>query len=257
MRAIFLADAHLKSPEDKGYKKCVDFLDSLRKGKSDRVHLRASRLPAEDNHVDVLVIAGDFFDFWFERKGRIYPGFESVVRSILRLHEEGVRICICEGNHDFFLADFFTRRFGIEVYPEAMELVMDGMRFYVAHGDMVDRDNVKYLALRKFLRSGLIYRLQRIVPMSLLFAVARTSSGMSREMIVSAQDRMAEKMRQFAEVKFTEGFDAVILGHSHAEALSREMRDGKPRVFAAIGDWITLFTYLDCDNGNFSLKRFN
>jgi len=138
-----------------------------------------------------------------------------------------------------------------------LELVVDGKRLYIAHGDTVDTQNARYLALRRFLRSGFIYRLQRMVPLSLLFAVARISSGMSREMIVSAQDRIVKKMRTFAGERFAEGFDAVILGHSHAEILSREMKDGKPRVFAAIGDWITLYTYLDFDHGAFSLKRFD
>ena len=57
MKAIFLADAHLKSSADEGYKKCLHFLDGL--------HGRGA-LPetesAEVNNVDMLVIAGDFFE---------------------------------------------------------------------------------------------------------------------------------------------------------------------------------------------------
>jgi len=252
MKAIFLADAHLKSAADEGYKKCLHFFDGL--------HGRGASPGAEranGNNVDIIVIAGDFFDFWFERKGRIYQEFQPIVTSIKRLKEEGVRICICEGNHDFFLADFFARRLDIEVYPDALELAIDGLRVFVAHGDTVDRENRRYLALRGFFRSAFTYRLQQIVPLSLLFAIARLSSGLSRGITVSAQEQIVGKMRLFAEERFREGFEAVILGHSHAETLRQEKENGKQRIFATLGDWITLSTYLICEDGRFSLERFD
>jgi len=252
MKAIFLADAHLKSSAGAGYKKCLHFLDGL--------HGRGTLPGAESsavNNVDLIVIAGDFFDFWFERNGRIYPEFQLIVRSIQRLKNEGVRICICEGNHDFFLADFFAGRLGLEVYPDSLELTIDGLRVFVAHGDTVDRENRRYLALRRFFRSSSLYRLQKILPLALLFAIARASSGLSRGMTIRAQEQIVEKMRLFAEGKFTDGFDAVILGHSHAETLKEETEKGERRIFATLGDWITLSTYLLCENGRFSLKRFD
>ncbi|MHB8828184.1 MAG: UDP-2,3-diacylglucosamine diphosphatase [Syntrophales bacterium] len=252
MKTIFLADAHLKSSADAEYGKCLHFLDGW--------HGRGAFPGAEgtaDNVVDVIVIAGDFFDFWFERNDRIYPEFQPIVKSIKRLKDEGVRICICEGNHDFFLADFFAKRLGIEVYPDALELVIDDLRVFVSHGDTVDRENKRYLALRKFFRSSFTYRLQRMVPLSLLFAIARASSGMSRGMTVSAQQQIVEKMRIFAEERFGEGFDAVILGHSHAETLKQEQANGKQRIFATLGDWIELSTCLVCENGRFSFRRFD
>jgi len=252
MRAIFLADAHLKGPAEPGYKKCLEFFAGLH---------GAGTFPGSEsvngNKVDLIVIAGDFFDFWFERNGRIYPEFQPIVKSIARLKDEGVRICVCEGNHDFFLSDFFAGRLGIEVYPEALELSMDELRVFVSHGDTVDRENSRYLALRRFFRSSFTYRLQRIVPLSLLFTIARASSGLSRGMTVSAQERIVAKMRLFAEEKFREGFDAVILGHSHAEILRQEQNGGEKRTFATLGDWITRYTYLVCENGRFSLKHFD
>ena len=62
---------------------------------------------------DLLVIAGDFFDFWFERGGLIYPEFRPVVERLVQLRQSGIRISLCEGNHDFFLADYFSGELGI------------------------------------------------------------------------------------------------------------------------------------------------
>jgi UDP-2,3-diacylglucosamine hydrolase len=252
MKAIFLADAHLARPTDRGYKRCLRFLAGLQ---SEGAFPGAD--PTKGNRIDLLVIAGDFFDFWFERNGRIYPDFHPIVKSIARLKDEGVRICICEGNHDFFLADFFEKRLGFEVYPEALDLAIDNLKVFISHGDTVDRNNGRYLALRRFLRSSFTYRLQRIIPLSLLFAIARNSSRMSRGMTFSAQQKMVETMRLFAEEKFREGFDAVILGHCHAQSLTQEEGGGKQRIFATLGDWINLYSYLVYENGRFSLHQFD
>ncbi len=257
MRAIFLADAHLKSSLDGGYQKCMHFFDGLQGKAAGVEEKRLAENNVKSNEIDILVIAGDFFDFWFERRGRIYPEFEPVVKNIARLRDEGVRICICEGNHDFFLADYFEKRLGIEVYPDEVELLLDGLKIYVSHGDTVDEENRKYLALRAFLRSSFIYRLQRIVPLGLLFAIARVSSGMSREMAAGPQEKIVQKMAVFADKKHAEGINAVILGHSHAELLNKTGKNGKQQIFAALGDWITRYSYLEYEKGVFSLKRFS
>jgi len=258
MRAIFLADAHLKGSLDEGYQKCMHFFDGLQGRAPAPRGKRFAENNVKSREIDLLVIAGDFFDFWFERNGRIYPEFEPIVKNIARLKNQGVRICICEGNHDFYLADYFEKRLGIEVYPDEMELLLDGLRVYVSHGDTVDRRNRGYLALRRFLRSSFLYRLQKAVPLSLLFSIARASSGISREMAAGAQKRIVDTMGLFAGEKFEDGFDAVILGHSHAESLRQETGgDGKTRIFATLGDWIGRYTYLEYDSGRFSMKHFD
>jgi UDP-2,3-diacylglucosamine hydrolase len=241
MRAIFIADAHLKSPLDGGYQKCMHFFDGLHGKAAGAQKKKLAETNVKSNEIDMLVIAGDFFDFWFERRGRVYPEFEPVVKNIARLRNEGVRICIC----------------GIEVYPDEMELLLDGLRIYVSHGDTVDRENRRYLALRRFLRSAFVYRLQKAAPLSLLFSIARASSGISREMAAADQTKLVNTMGLFAGEKFDEGFDAIILGHSHAELLNKTRKNGQQRIFATLGDWITRYTYLEYEQGVFSLKRFS
>ena len=186
MKAVFLSDAHLKDSSDPGYQKCLQFFASFTGTGS----LTGS---ADQTTLDLLVIAGDFFDFWFERDGRIYPKFQSVVENLLRLKEKGVRICVCEGNHDFFLADFFEKNCGIEIYPNDLELALDDLKVFVSHGDAIDKEQKGYLALRRFLRSRFVYRLQRIFPLKLLWSIAQFSSSMSREMTTNVQERLATR----------------------------------------------------------------
>jgi UDP-2,3-diacylglucosamine hydrolase len=86
--------------------------------------------------------------------------------------------------------------------------------------------------------------------------VARFSSAMSKEMSDESQNRLESIMEQFAQGKFNEGYDAVILGHCHKAFLREEMHDGKQRTFALLGDWLHHHSYLTCDGGRFSLHRF-
>lgn len=251
MRAIFLSDAHLKGPDDAAHPKLIRFFDRLQ-GRGDD---GGRSISADALIVDLLVIAGDFFDFWFRRGDAVYPGFQPLIDRIAVLKQQGVRICLCEGNHDFFLGDYFTGRLGIEVYPEWAELEIDGLRVLVSHGDTVDRGNRKYLALRRLLRSRFARALQRLLPLKLLWRLARLSSAMSKKMSGESQDRLAEIMHRFALGKFQEGYDAVILGHCHKPILREALYNGRPKTFATLGDWMANDSYLSYDDGRFSLNR--
>lgn len=251
MRAVFLADAHLKGPGAPEQERVARFLARLR-GRGGRPLPTDSEAPLA---IDRLVIAGDFFDFWFARGERVYPGFQPVLDRLAALQEEGVRITLCEGNHDFSLAGYFAGGPAIEVHPEWAVLNLDGQRIWVSHGDTVDQSNRRYLALRRFLRSPLARGLQRSLPLSLLWRIARVSSQMSKGMTDASHDRLAEIMHRFAREKFQEGYDAVILGHCHRPLLIAERFGGKETVFATLGDWATHETYLLFQEGRFSLVR--
>ena len=252
MKAIFLSDAHLKGPTDAAYERLIRFFDRLR----GRGGTCGRTMPGDPPMVDHLVIAGDFFDFWFARGDVVFPGFQHIVERLAALKQAGVRISLCEGNHDFFLDDYFTKRLGFEVYPEWANFTIDGIRILVSHGDTVDRSNRRYLALRRFLRSSFAHRLQGLLPLALLWRVARLSSEMSKGMSDESESRLAEVMHRFAQGKFGEGCDAVILGHCHKQLFRQEQYDGRQTTFVTLGDWITHGTYLSCEDGRFSLNRF-
>ena len=252
MKAIFLSDVHLKGTADPACHRLIRFLKGLRgRAAADVRDVSNDRLT-----VDHLFIVGDFFDFWFARGDVIYPGFRPIVDRVAALQDEGVRISLCEGNHDFFLADYFSGRLGLEVYPEWAEFTIDGLRMLVSHGDTVDRDNRRYLALRGFLRSAFACRLQRLLPLNFLWRVARLSSEMSKGMSDGSEERLAKIMHQFALRKFGEGYDAVVLGHCHKPILRQEQSNGRQKTFATLGDWITHDSYLRYDDGRFFLNRF-
>jgi len=236
MKCIFLSDAHLTRRRDDYYRDLIRFLDGLM---------------AE--HIDRLFIAGDFFDFWFCKDDHIYPYFEEVIGKLVKLKAAGTQITYCEGNHDFFLEGYFGKKLGMTVYADWAVLDLDGRKTLVAHGDLMDRDNIKYQIFRKMLRSRLFYEVQKRVPSRILWILARLGSHTSRGLPFDSEERLVRQMLRFSMEKFRDGFDTVILGHSHQPMLKEFLLDGRQKTFAIIGDWTRKKSYLEYENGHFRL----
>ena len=251
-RCLFLADAHLRERRDHNYEVLMDFLRHLSGPAAG-----PGRGPVPDVvKIDHLFILGDFFDFWFSRRGRIFPGFVQVVERLRVLKGEGVAVHLCEGNHDFFMASYFTRRLGMEVWEDWASLPLAGRRVLIGHGDLVDETNLNYLRLRKLLRSRAFFLLQRLMPLSFLWRMARMSSQTSQAYMGGAQEEIAVKMEAFARKKFREGYDAVILGHCHKAQHREIVTEDGVKTFVTLGDWVSQFTCLQHDGRRFRLCRY-
>jgi UDP-2,3-diacylglucosamine hydrolase len=259
MRAIFLSDAHLRQDTAENYRLLLQFFDGLQKeirGQADAGGKTSASPVLAGRPIDALYLMGDFFDFWFAKGECYYPGFDRIIRSLQDMKERGVQIHLFEGNHDFFLDDFFADRLGFKVYQNDASIDLDGHRIYVAHGDLVDRSNRGYLLLRKILRSRLVYFLQGILPSRLLWQIALLSSNTSKAMWAQTGKRLTDKMCRFALDTCAEGHDGVILGHSHQPLVWEFSVAGERKVLVTLGDWLSHRSYLDYTDGRFSLKYY-
>lgn len=238
MKAIFLSDAHLYDSEEDGYKNLLGFFNSL------------------GDDIDSLFVVGDFFDFWFCREDKVYPDFRVIIDKLLELKAKGLNISLFEGNHDFFLGNYFDK-YGIKVYPDEAEVDIDGWKLFVAHGDLVDTSNTRYLFLRRLLRSRVFCLLQKVLPCPVLWKISKISSSISKEHLAKPPEGMTGRMKAFSEVKFEDGFDAVILGHCHKPQMKQSLVSGRMRTFVTLGDWISHFSYLLYDNGEFCMRNYS
>lgn len=253
MRAIFLSDAHLIDRQQPGYEAVMRFLAGLEGPRKGKVTREAAGGGAR---CDALFLAGDFFDFWFGREGRIFPDYLPVIERLIALRDQGVRVGLCEGNHDFFLGDYFVGVLGMEVYPDWVDLDLDGKRVLLSHGDLVDPSDTGAALIRKILRSGFLYRLQRLLPARFVWRAARLTSQASRRFSAEAEGLLVDGMRRFALEKFKEGYDAVLCGHSHRPVIERYETDGCIRTFMTLGDWIHHRSFGVFEDGAFSLSFF-
>ncbi|MFA5323475.1 MAG: UDP-2,3-diacylglucosamine diphosphatase [Smithella sp.] len=255
MKVIFISDAHLRKFSDDRYKKLMSFFDTVREGNilAQCNHGGKVTTPA---YIDDIYITGDLFDFWFCRKEKINPEFKPVIDKLIELKETGIRLHLSEGNHDFFMGEYFSDVLGMEVFEEMTKVRLDDLNILIAHGDTADSSNIRYLLLRKALRSRAFYNFQRFIPASVRWKLAEFTSTASKEMTIEDGDALVKKLASFALVKFQENYDAVILGHCHVPSINYYTVANKKRAFVTLGDWISYDSFLYYEDGNFSLKYY-
>lgn len=256
MKAVFISDAHLKNADDERCSRLISFLENIKKGKV-RSLVDSDELDSDDSLVSDLYIVGDLFDFWFCNKENINPHFIPVINKLIELQLAGIRIHLFEGNHDFFLGEYFNYVLGMEVFEEWADVKIDNLRVLIAHGDTVDKTDIKYILLRKILRSRSFYHFQRVIPASVRWSLAGLSSTASKEMGKKHADLLVKKMISFAVTKFQEeDYDALIFGHCHEPVLRHYIIDGRKKTFAALGDWIKHYSFLYYEKKNFYLGYY-
>jgi len=255
MKAIFISDAHLRKFSDDRYKKLLNFLDDVKKGNitTQVNHNVKGTVPAI---IDDLYIAGDLFDYWFCRKEKINPEFKPMINKLIELKKIGIRIHLSEGNHDFFMGEYFSDVLGMEVFEEMVDTKLDNLNVLIAHGDTTDSTNTRYLLFRKILRSRTFYNIQRLIPAPISWTLAGLTSTASKELTVEDGDALVKKMASFALAKFQENYDAVILGHCHVPSFNDYTIDGKKKTFVTLGDWINYYSFLYYEDGNFFLRYY-
>lgn len=204
-------------------------------------------LNQEKDRISHLLILGDLFEFLFGFKGKPsngkafpFPDYLPVLEGLRNLYHEGVRIKYFEGNHDFFLHSFFSERFGIEieVYPEGNEEMIGERKAFIAHGDLSNPKLWAYRIWRRMIKNRWTYSLIEGVGPRFSRRVAKCLSRRSyqrnhRVFLSGAPPGF----KQYARQKFAEGFDVVILGHSHVPEVVEEKMEGRTCLYFNVGDW--------------------
>jgi len=239
MRRVFIADAHLRRPEDKNYITLLSFLSDIQ------------------DSVDSLFILGDLFEFWIGYDDEAFPHYRPVLDLLKRLSDKGVEIVYFEGNHDFHLGPFFQNTLRAQIFTGPSVLTLDGKRVYLCHGDQVNSNDIGYRILRLVLHNPVTKSLIRLFPSALVFKIASFLSHCSRNNHNSRNLKYNYELivRNFANERCKEGCDVVITAHFHLPFLSSADTQ-KECILLSLGDWITQFTYGEIIDGKVSLRHY-
>jgi len=255
MKAVFISDAHLRQSADERYRQFIRFLADLTEGRI-RTLVDVPDLGCENTPIDDIYILGDLFDFWFCGPDCIHPEFQEVIGKLAELKKSGVRIHLFEGNHDFYMKEYFQDVLGMEVFEEWATIELDGWRVMVSHGDTVDSSNWRYLLLRKILRSRPFYHVQRYIPAPIRWALAGLTSDASKQINDERGDILVEKMFSFASEKLHKDYDAVIMGHCHKPVIRYLEAAGRNKTFVTLGDWVNHYSFLYYEDGKFFMSHY-
>ncbi|MCS6965238.1 MAG: UDP-2,3-diacylglucosamine diphosphatase [Candidatus Kapabacteria bacterium] len=204
---------------------CICFLGDVHLGcgtgteQRKRALLFQEFLAALPGYCSHLVILGDLFDYWFDYRTVIPKDFWAIVAALGMLRHHGIAVDYIIGNHDFGHWRFF--RDELDIIPCSKDIVRKwhGKRFYISHGDGKMPGDWGYLLLRAILRNGLAQSLYRWLHPDVGIGLARWASRNSRLHAAPLSQRLAQSLESFAQRKLAEGYDVVVLGHSHLPTL--------------------------------------
>lgn len=237
---IFVGDAHF-ARGDKGRRE--HFSRFIRKNRST---------------LGTLVIMGDFFDFWFGFRdcSSLKKEYGDILELLEGLRSTGVRVIYLEGNHDFSLGTYMRQELGIEVYDSSAELELDSKRIFLAHGDRIS-PTLDHWILTGLLRNRFTYQGISLLGARLVMAIARRWSASSRGKNMERSPVVIARLRSFAQRKLKQGFDAVILAHTHLPEAIAMKEQGREGYYFNVGNWIKDFSYLryNAERG-FSLEYY-
>lgn len=238
-KAIFLADAHLKSPLETSYKDLLCFLNQLK----------------DDKRLDSIFLLGDLFDFFVGFPKIIFYEHLEVINSLKSLSEQGISIFYFEGNHDFFLKKLNKLGFPVNIIEKDLDVFLDNKRFILSHGDMVDKSDYAHRFLSLIVKNPFINLFSYILPPHIVYDFAHLFSQFSRENISSKRVFYPSVLTPFARDCAKRGYDGAILGHFH-KSLVLEQNENLPIPIYLVGSWKQSREYLIFEDGAFRFETY-
>ncbi len=168
---------------------------------------------------DILILNGDFFDFYFD-KGRFIPRYYfPILSELTKLKEKGVKIIYIPGNHDHWLGDFFKEN-GIEVTDE-YKFGINGKTFYITHGHWISAGKIKGFVSKLILTNPIHVFLFSLLPAEMGYFIADFISLLSRiygkinKKGIEGNRFLRKYIKNVYEEKKKLGVDVIIVGHFH------------------------------------------
>ncbi len=237
----------------------VIFISDVHLGLGSREKERAKEntllgfLKAKLPETDALFIVGDLFDFWFEYKTVIPKGFHRTLAALQEYTDRGIKVYYLAGNHDYWMRDYFATELGFEVHYKPFEVLLNGKRILLHHGDGLATNDHGYRMIKPILRNRLNIWLYRWLHPDIGIRLARGSSRSSREYTSNKSSDEEKGLKEFAATKIAEGVDIVVMGHQHKPS-QLQFNNG---TYVNLGDWISHHTYAELEDGRITLKTWN
>ncbi len=234
-KAYFISDVHLGSPDYETSlareKKLVRWLESI------------------ENETQALFLVGDIFDFWFDYKRAVPKYFTRFLGQLARMSDRGIEIHFFYGNHDMWLKDYFGKELGLHVHSDALDLTLNDLRVYIAHGDGLGPGERTYKLIKKIFRNRFSQWLYRWLHPDIGIALARYFSYSSRNGkpadINSFLGPEKEHLILYAkEILKRQHYDYFIFGHRHHTVIFPLTEDS---TYINLGDWIEWYSFAVSD----------
>lgn len=244
MATYFLSDLHLGAPY------FPDSRDSERRIVAFLEHIR--------HDATTIYLLGDILDYWYEYRYVVPRGFVRFFGKLAELADSGIRIVWMKGNHDIWIYDYLPTELGIEVVDGALTPVIDGKKFYLAHGDAEGSQSAGFRIIRSMFRNKICQRLfsgihpRWTVPFAYNWS---RHSRMEGERKGLPDDSLISGLEKFSKdyLKTHPDIDFFVFGHVHVLCRKRIAKDCEMIV---LGEWIHTFSYAILGENGLELRKW-
>ena len=200
---------------------------------------------------DMVFVLGDLFEFYHGYEGYIYPWYRPIIDAFKTITEQGKSVYFLEGNHEFDMGPFFESYTGIQCVKN-LTIDIEGKRTSISHGDEFYL-NLVTRALKAPLTIGAMNLFGPRLSWKIAMAVSRIMSKKKK----GQNPKVKNVFREYAREKLKEGYDAVILAHTHIADYMEFGAGMAKKVYLNTGDFIRKSTYIEyTSEEGFQLKEY-
>lgn len=205
-----------------------------------------------------IFLLGDIFDFWFEYSRVVPRGYTRILGKIAELTDNGIPVHFFTGNHDIWVFDYLPKETGMIIHKERYITELLGKKFFLAHGDGLDKRDKGFMLLKSIFHNPVLQWLfARIHPNFSVWFAHKWShkSRYSKELVTPFRGAEKEEQVVFANsILEKEHFDYFVFGHRHIP-LDIRLNNGSSR-YINLGDWLWHFSYAVFDGEVMEIKYF-
>lgn len=207
---------------------------------------------------DSIYLVGDIFDFWFEYKNAIPPGFVRLQGKIAELTDRGIPIHFFTGNHDMWMFDYHEKELGVQMHRAPIIIEAQGKKIMIGHGDGLGPGDKGYKFIKKvFANKFFQWCFARLHPnfgigiANYFSRKSRIATGHDdRKFLGIENEWLAIYARQYLQ---QEHIDYFIFGHRHLPII---LPIGEQSTYINLGEWINYSTYAEFSEGKLSLRSY-
>jgi UDP-2,3-diacylglucosamine hydrolase len=219
MRCIFFSDTHLARKDDTRHALVEAFIRDV------------------CANADMVFILGDLFEFYHGYEGYIFPWYRRIVDVLRDIALRGTAVYYLEGNHEFEMGPFFASHTRLNC-TKSLAIEIEGKKIFLSHGDEITN-----AVLRKVLKSPITYAVMDALGPAVAWKIAMACRIFLSKRHRVYNEKVRDAFRLYAKQKLDEGYQAVILAHSHMPDLVEYGNGNIRKTYLNTGDLIENLSY--------------
>lgn len=187
-----------------------------------------------------LFLLGDIFDLWVGGHEYFAKKWKPLLDCIQKLiQEKNVQVYFIEGNHDLHIDPYWVKTLHAKVYTESLQLSLGPWKIHLEHGDLINKNDIKYLRYRAIVRSTALRFLGCNLPGFFWDYIGNKMSQKSSQYSRVFREGHAEELRSMIRTYAQQlnGVDYIFTGHFHVRDDFPFQKNGKTVHSINLGSW--------------------